>query len=804
MTSGDRPVPSDILMAWQNYTVPVVCSVALMVSCWMVGHYEFSFLWIILFSVLYVLKTHMWIKRENKRLRLRQVIMQEREAIMAQFAKLDDLPAWVQFPDTERIEWVNKVLQQLWPYIGEYSKTFLREFIEPQVKAQMPAPFKSFKFVHIDMGDMPCRVGGLKVYTNNVGRDRILVDMDVVYAGDAEFTVQTCGFTGGLNQLVLSGKVRCVMMPLLPYPPMIGGISGSFIELPKFDFNLTGMGEFIQLPGLIDAIRSVVNSQIANLCVLPNKIVVPLAPAVDITKLYFPEPDGIIRIKVIEARNLENKDISFLSKDKSDPYCELQVGAQIFKTRTINNNLNPIFNEFFEAVVDQADGQKLRIELFDKDTTGSDEELGRLSIPLELVKKAGVLHRWFHLEGCKHGELHLKVSWFNLSTKKELLAQQTWENEWLTSDKPVHPAMIMIYVDNVSDLPYPKANLEPSPFVEVTLGSSSQRTPVQVKTVNPLFQSKFTFFVKQPEGQELKFTAIDDGTKRLLGELSVPLLSVMGQPNLEMFQQTFHLTHGIHTSPIVLTIRLRAFEPSADESADIFGIGSKAQSYGNASHIERADRNRSNGKNNGDALPAEPGKTVETAGDLFTPENKLNVQNYQSLNVSNPSIAGSNTSYRDGHSFMDKIRRPKQKKTHQETTNNGGELLVNMRYDADKFKLFVDVVAARDLKPIAANGGADPYVKIKLCPVNSSTPKAERKTAVAVGSTNPQFENEFEFDIHSSDLRNYKLQFIVKDDISYGVFHRPPQLGFTEIPLENFDHRKPLVNQWLQLQTGSS
>ena len=126
-----------------------------------------------------------------------------------------------------------------------------------------------------------------------------------------------------------------------------------------------------------------------------------------------------------------------------------------------------------------------------------------------------------------------------------------------------------------------------------------------------------------------------------------------------------------------------------------------------------------------------------------------------------------------------------------------------MRYDADKFKLVVHVVEAKDLKPISSNGDADPYVKVKLIPINSGTVKTEKKTVVAVKSTNPCFDNEFEFDVHSSDLRNYKLQFIVKDDISYGVFHRPPQLGFAEIPLENFDHRKPLTNHWLQLRTGS-
>jgi Ca2+-dependent lipid-binding protein len=55
--------------------------------------------------------------------------------------------------------------------------------------------------------------------------------------------------------------------------------------------------------------------------------------------------------------------------------------------------LNPVFNECFEAVVDQASGQKLRIELFDKDTAGADEELGRLTLPLDTVRQSGEIER---------------------------------------------------------------------------------------------------------------------------------------------------------------------------------------------------------------------------------------------------------------------------------------------------------------------------------------------------------------------------------------------------------------------------
>jgi Ca2+-dependent lipid-binding protein len=795
----------DLIMSWQNYIVPITCSVALMALCWGVGYYNLSFLWIILFSILYILKQHMWMKRENKRLRLRQFISQEREAIMAQFAQQDDLPAWVQFPDTERIEWVNKVIHQLWPYIGEYAKKFMVEFIEPQVRAQMPSPFKSFKFTKIDMGDLPTRVGGLKVYTKNVGRDRILVDMDVVYAGDAEFSVKTCGFTGGMNQIVLTGKVRCVLMPLLPYPPMVGGISGSFIELPKFDFNLTGMGEFVQLPGLIDAIRSVVNAQIANLCVLPNKIVMPLAPNVDITKLYFPEPDGIVRIKIIEARNLENKDISILRKDKSDPYCELQVGAQIFRTKTINNDLNPTFNEYFEAVVDQASGQTLRIDLFDEDSTGQDEELGRLSLPLEIVRRDGVVQKWFHLEACKHGELHIKVQWFDLSTDKTALGKQAWDDEWLTSDKPVHPAMVMVYVDAVSDLPYPKAGLEPSPYVEVSLGRAVQRTHVREKTVNPLYQSKFTFFVKQPEGQNLHFEAADDGTKRSLGELEIPLLSVINQPEMEIFQQTQYLTLGIHTSPIVLTIRLRAFKPTTGTGPKKLDFDQTAKSYGTASHIERAEKRTvvpvkpagTNGTLNV-AIPAEPGKTIEANGD---PDPALKLDANNTLSASSPSIAESSISQATDHTLMSKFKRPKHSKKKLDK-HDRAQLHINLHYNAERFKLVLEIIEAKDITPVERNGNVSPYVKIKLVALSGGSEKATRKTPVIRNTTNPHFDNTFEFDIHYSDLKNYKLKFSVKDDLNYGVLHRPPVLGSCDVPLDAFNHEIPLTDHWLVLTPG--
>lgn len=60
----------------------------------------------------------------------------------------------------------------------------------------------------------------------------------------------------------------------------------------------------------------------------------------------------------------------------------------------------------------------------------------------------------------------------------------------------------------------------------------------------------------------LQLQSFDDGTKRQLGELFIPLITIMDRDDMEIYQETFNLVHGIHSSPIVLTVRLRFFAPN--------------------------------------------------------------------------------------------------------------------------------------------------------------------------------------------------------------------------------------------------
>lgn len=53
------------------------------------------------------------------------------------------------------------------------------------------------------------------------------------------------------------------MKPLINEIPLIGGVQYYFLNPPSLDFNLIGVADLFDMPGLSDLIRSIVQEQIA-------------------------------------------------------------------------------------------------------------------------------------------------------------------------------------------------------------------------------------------------------------------------------------------------------------------------------------------------------------------------------------------------------------------------------------------------------------------------------------------------------------------------------------------------------------
>ena len=84
------------------------CAILLLV--WLIGWFNFSFAWILLFVTLYFIRDQVQHQRLLK-LSVKRAIAHDEKAVIK--AAVEHLPSWVHFPDRERVEWINKVYLNL-------------------------------------------------------------------------------------------------------------------------------------------------------------------------------------------------------------------------------------------------------------------------------------------------------------------------------------------------------------------------------------------------------------------------------------------------------------------------------------------------------------------------------------------------------------------------------------------------------------------------------------------------------------------------------------------------------------------
>ncbi|KAK2570434.1 Extended synaptotagmin-3 [Acropora cervicornis] len=252
---------------------------------WFMGWLGLSYVWIICGLFIYVLWRLNADERKTRRDAFREAAEKEQEVVEA---RMEDLPSWVFFPDVERAEWLNK------------------ETVEPEIQKNVPSFLSSIHFGEISLGQVPPRIGGIKTYSHNVDRNEIILDIDLIYAGDSDFELSVKGVTVGIEDLQVRGSMRVILRPLIPAAPLVGGVSVFFLNRPDIDFDLTNLANILDIPGLSDILRGVIDDVVASIVVLPNKIT------------------GVLRIEVLEAKDLIKKDIGVFKKGSSDPYVVLR------------------------------------------------------------------------------------------------------------------------------------------------------------------------------------------------------------------------------------------------------------------------------------------------------------------------------------------------------------------------------------------------------------------------------------------------------------------------------------------------
>ncbi|XP_048411363.1 extended synaptotagmin-2-A isoform X3 [Stegostoma tigrinum] len=777
---------------------------------YVLGYLGLSFSWVLIGLLVFF-----WWRRNrgNKRSRLFRALafLEHEEKTLQENIQSTDLPAWVHFPDVERVEWLNKTVKQMWPYICQFVEKLLKETIEPAVRGAN-SHLSTFNFTKVDMGNKPLRIDGVKTYTENIDSRQIILDLQISYVGNCEIDLEIKRYfcRAGVKSIQLNGIIRVILEPLIGDMPLVGALSLFFLRRPLLEINWTGLTNLLDVPGLNGMSDTIILDIISNYLVLPNRITVPLVDEVQLAELRFPVPKGLLRIHFIEAQDLQWKDkfMKGLVKGKSDPYGILYIGNQMFQSKTIKENLNPKWNEVYEALIYESPGQELEIELFDEDPD-KDDFLGSLMIDLAEVQKQQLVDQWFDLDEVSIGKLHLKFEWLSLLSAANKLPEAMASTKAIkgSANDGLSSTLLIIYLDSARNLPRnpfefnldglkraniskslkfaKKMNSEPNPFVQLSVGHTTYESKIRYRTTEPVWEEAFTFRIHNPLTVDLDIEAKDDHHQCSLGSFNLPLKNLLEAEDLTM-DQRFQLNNSGPNSTLKMKIMLRILGlEKRDKTLD----HSSAQLKKQPSHSKDNRKPASKVPLVPPSESSKPSPTSPAADSIKSPEKTDKLENYSTAslspqrpaNLQQTASANTNSSQTGSPSHLS-AKEPTPsiasdvslpfatQELHQRLRQlqNGttlgqsplGQIQLTLRHSSQRNKLIVVVHACRNLIAFSEDG-SDPYVRLYLLPDKRRS--GRRKTSVLKRQLNPVYDETFEFIVSQAEVQKRTLDVAVKN-----------------------------------------
>ncbi|KAJ8965165.1 hypothetical protein NQ314_004308 [Rhamnusium bicolor] len=440
-----------------------------------------------------------------------------------------------------------------------------------------------------------------------------------------------------------------------------------FLNNPEIDFDLDGIAGILEIPGVNELLKKSIIDTVSSVMVLPNKFPIQLHKEVRGEQLKTPNPAFIIL-------------------------------------------------EF--------SGQQMNIHVWDQDAT-DDEFLGRITIDTSNLIKVGQSDLWLNLEEVKHGKIHIRCTWMSLSTDYSDLQAAIYETQQLQLTY-MNTALLIVFVDSATSLPQVKTSSKPDPYVHIQIGKQVKHTRTIMRTVNPVWEEGFIFFVSNPDSESLDLKIVDTKTDQELCLLSYNISNLSNKENLEIVQQPFRLFKGTPDSKIEWSLHLKILKnENLEEYIEDF-LGDRRQSNSSNTskiHLEKQNSDASLFPNN------------STAEELFDRTSK--------------SSTRSSTNTRRSRSIS---------KSSEEQFI--GQINLTLRYSVQRQRLIVVVHSLSNI-PYKDQTLRNLYVKLYLLPERNKDGK--RKTCVK-NFDNPTYDESFDYLISQGELNTKKLEVSVIEE----------------------------------------
>ncbi|KAM3296122.1 hypothetical protein ACQJBY_038458 [Aegilops geniculata] len=432
-------------------------------------------------------------------------------------------PSWVSFTQKQKLKWLNQELVKIWPFVNEAASELIKSSVEPVFEQYKSFILASIHFSKLTLGTVAPQFTGVQILDSDSagitmeldmqwdGNPNIVLDIQTTLGISLPVQVKNIGFTGTL---------RLLFKPLVAELPCFGAVCVSLREKSKVDFTLKVVGgEMTAIPGISDAIEGTIRDTIEDTLTWPNRIIVPIVPG-DYSDLEL-KPVGLLEVKLVEARDLKNKDLV----GKSDPFAVLYIrplSAKTKKSKTINNDLNPIWNEHYEFVVEDSSTQHLTVKIYDDEGLQPSEIIGCARVDLSDVTPGKVKDVWLELvkdleiqrDKKPRGQVHLELLYYpfekqegvsnpfagqiQLTSLEKVLKTESNGYDVNQRKNVITRGVLSVTVISAEDIPAMDVMGKADPFVVLYLkkGETKKKTRVVTETLNPIWNQTFDFVVE--------------------------------------------------------------------------------------------------------------------------------------------------------------------------------------------------------------------------------------------------------------------------------------------------------------------
>ncbi|KDP35107.1 hypothetical protein JCGZ_10949 [Jatropha curcas] len=247
-------------------------------------------------------------------------------------------------------------------------------------------------------------------------------------------------------------------------------------------------------------------------------------------------------VSVVKARDLPVMDVT----GSVDPYVEVKLGNYKGRTKHLEKNQNPVWNQIFAFSKDRLQANLLEVTVKDKDLV-KDDFVGRVlfdlsEVPLRVPPDSPLAPQWYKLEDKKgdkstRGEIMLAV-W--MGTQADESFPEAWHSDahdighvnLANTRSKVYFSPKLYYLRvNVMEgqdmFPSEKTRF-PEPYVKVQLGNQGRVTNPS-RGMNPVWNDELIFVASEPFEDFIIVTVEDrvgPGKDEMMGRVIIPVRDV--------------------------------------------------------------------------------------------------------------------------------------------------------------------------------------------------------------------------------------------------------------------------------------